>query len=249
VSADLLRFGGDDRRHLQLALSRATRRAETMEEAASVTCRILYDQLETETPVGRKRACVLVRCFKTHLFGLLAPDLQLAAESRLPEGVHPTPDLRCMTLLASAGDRPEWCSRHTSRRFRATPIDHGSLASMPMWRGLFHQCGMAIPGAPSAETDDGESQFMDRSHRSYNVFCVEQALGSPSVPDQDGFVVPFQVASVIGFGGQLRRGDVYAMLLFTCVPVTRQVAMQVNAIALEVTSTLFRFEESAVFAT
>jgi hypothetical protein len=57
------------------------------------------------------------------------------------------------------------------------------------------------------------------------------------------------VASVIGFGGQLRWGDVYAMLLFTRVPGTRQVAMQVNAIALEVTSTLFRFEEAAVFAT
>jgi hypothetical protein len=249
MSVDLLHFGRDERRHLQLGLAQATSRAATMEDAAATICRMLHEELEAELPDGRTKACVLVRCFKTHPFGLLAPELRQAAEARLPDGVRPTPEMRCMTLLASYGDRPEWCSRHTSRRFKATPIAHGSLARMPMWRSLFQQCGMPIPGAVPAADASGEAQFVDRSHQSYKVFCVEQARGSASVPDQEEFVEPYQVASVIGFGGELRRGDVYAMLLFTRVPVTREIASQVNAIALGVTSTLFRFDETAVFAT
>lgn len=249
MSVDLLHFAGDERRHLRLDLSRATMDAGTMEDAASAICRTLYEQLEAELPGGRTKACVLVRCFKTHPFRLLAADLRQAAEARLPDDVRPTADMRCMTLLASYGDRPEWCSRHTSRRFRATPITHGSLANMPMWRSLFQQCGMPIPGAVQGGGADGEDQYVDRSHQSYKVFCVEQARGSASVPDQEGFVVPYQVASVIGFGGELRRGDVYAVLLFTRVPVTREIAGRVNVIALDVTATLFRFDEAAVFAT
>jgi two-component system NtrC family sensor kinase len=249
VGADLRRFDANERRHVQSSLWRATKQATTMEDAAAGICRVLYDQLEAETPAGRTRACVLVRCFKTHRFGLLEPEMQRAAAARLPDGAISTPEMRCMTLLASVGDRPEWCSRHTSQRFRSTPITHDTLLRMPMWRSLFQQCGLDIPGSTSAGAVAGEDDhFIDRSHRSHNVFCVEQALGSASVPEQEGFVVPFQIASVFGFGGQLRRGEVYAVLLFARVPVSRAVATQVNAIALDVTSTLFRFEEADVFA-
>jgi hypothetical protein len=140
---------------------------------------------------------VLVRCFKSHPFELLEPDLQGYAASQM--GVErPTPAMRCMTLLASVGDKPEWCSRHTSQRFRCTPLSQDTLSRTAirtaMWTAMWG-----------------------------NLF------------------VPYRIASVLGFGGQLRRGDVYAVRIFSRVPISREVATQVNALALDVTSAFFPF--------
>lgn len=249
MGADLTRLESDGRRYVQRKPSHATRHAATMEEAARGVCQVLYDELEARESAGTTRACALVRCFKTHPFGLLEPELQRVAESRMSGAERPMPATRCMTLLASAGDEPEWRSRHTSQRHRCVPLTRDTLLRMPMWENLFQQCGLAFPEVGlQSTTAFAEREFVDRSHRSYSVFCVEQALGSPSVPNQGDFVVPFRIVSVLGFGGQLRGGDIYAVLLFSRVPVSRQAATQLSALALDVTSTLFRFGDAEVFA-
>jgi hypothetical protein len=247
MGLDLTNFDVAERRRVHLRLSESTRQAATMEDAARGVCQVLYDDLEAPGSSGVQRASVLVRCFKSHPFGQLEPELQAYAASQMGEE-RPTPALRCMTLLASVGDKPEWCSRHTSQRFKCTPLSRETLPRTAMWGNLFKQCGMEVPGLEGGAEARFDDEFIDRTHHSYSVFCVEQALGSPSVIDQDNFVIPYGIASVLGFGGQLRRGDVYSVVLFSRVPISREVATQVNVLALDVTSTFFRYGDDEVFA-
>ena len=57
-----------------------------------------------------------------------------------------------------------------------------------------------------------------------NVFYVPDAEGSPHVPAQEEFVKPFGVRSVLGFGGGLSSGDLFAVILFTRIPVPLKTA-------------------------
>jgi serine phosphatase RsbU (regulator of sigma subunit)/anti-sigma regulatory factor (Ser/Thr protein kinase) len=57
----------------------------------------------------------------------------------------------------------------------------------------------------------------------FEVFHVPVAAGSREVPDQ-GFVRRYGVSSVLGFGGLLPDGDVFSVVLFSRVPVSRDVA-------------------------
>ncbi|MDQ6691403.1 MAG: sensor histidine kinase, partial [Candidatus Dormibacteraeota bacterium] len=64
-------------------------------------------------PEDGRPDCVLVRFYRTVRYERLPTDLQSFARATLgPES--PRPDMKCLTLMATAGDLPEWNSRHTS---------------------------------------------------------------------------------------------------------------------------------------
>jgi hypothetical protein len=72
--------------------------------------------------------------------------------------------------------------------------------------------------------ESDRSLVLEHEQHSYGVFFVPRAAGSPYIPAQAEFVVPHGVESVLGFGGVLPFGEIYAMLVFTRVPVTREIA-------------------------
>jgi hypothetical protein len=90
-------------------------------------------------------------------------------------------------------------------------------------------------------------ELADLGGKTYGVFHVEEALGSALIPAQNEFVVPFGVRSVVGFGGGLRSGDIFAVILFTRVPVGRDAADRFRSLALDVKTAFFDFDETAVF--
>jgi hypothetical protein len=59
--------------------------------------------------------------------------------------------------------------------------------------------------------------LMADANRSFNVFHVPEALGSPYVPAQRDFVERHGIRSVLGFGGMLPTGDIFAIILFSKV--------------------------------
>lgn len=73
--------------------------------------------------------------------------------------------------------------------------------------------------------------LVDADRPEYNVFYVEDAEGSPSIPAQD-FVKAFGVRSALGFGGLLPRGEMYAVVLFSRVHVPRSSAQPFRSVAL-----------------
>ncbi|WP_207706714.1 hypothetical protein [Acetobacterium tundrae] len=56
--------------------------------------------------------------------------------------------------------------------------------------------------------------LLDIEQKSYGVFLVPQALGSPYIPAQKEFVVPYQIKSVMGFGGMLPMLDIFVIIIF-----------------------------------
>lgn len=215
----------------------------TFEGAARRLCRSFYDELQTSgaTP---SRACALVRCYKTHPFASLPPDLQRFARTLLPGGERPAPGVRCLTLMATVGDQPAWNSRHESRGHKAIPLPGPEMVEKaPMIAQLVRDFGLDLADV----VNPAAIVMRDRRGKNYGVFHVEQASGSPAIPAQVDFVHAHGIRSVVGFGGSLATGDIFAIVLFTRVRVSAEVADRFRAVALNVKSAFFGFAEHEVF--
>jgi hypothetical protein len=188
-----------------------------MEEAATRSCRYLYENLLHDDGAP---ACALVRFFVTHPYGQLPAELQAFARG-VRRDVVPSPGTRCLTLLGTAGDMPQWNSRTTSLGHKVIPLHSEEfVTSFPMIANLVNQLGLEIKRV----IDPSPSFFREQGGRSFNVFHVPAALGSPMVPAQADFVVPHRIQTVLGFGGPLPSGDIFVVILFTKVVVSHDIA-------------------------
>ena len=81
----------------------------------------------------------------------------------------------------------------------------------------------------------------------HGIFHVEKALGSPYIPAQEDFVIRYGIKSVLGFGGMLFTGDLFAVILFSTVHVPATAADRFRTIALDVKAAFSRFNDETVF--
>jgi hypothetical protein len=238
---DLARFTLRDMAHCSAALRKLGDGAGSMQQVAGRIVSHLYDHLR-DTQSGEP-TCVLVRLFKTHEFGDLPVDLQHFAGGVLA-GASTSPDMKCLVLLASAGSKPEWNDVRASVAHRAIPLASvEAVRRFPMISQLIQQFGVEL----SAVLRPDPSLLLDLEPKTYNVFHVAQAVGSPYVPDQERFVLPCSVRSVLGFGGLLYTGDLFAVVLFSKAPVQRETADLFRPLALSVKVALLPFADRAVF--
>jgi len=249
MPTDLRSFGLTEMLRCSVALRHAASGAPSMEEAAKRICRFLYTEFgAVSSAAGASERigggdCALVRLYKTHPYARLEPSLRRFADKALGEG-KARPGMRCLTLLASAGDEPEWNDRMTSRGHRAIPLPSPRIVEQaPMVAQLIRQFGLDL-----ADVVSPSPEFVrEMTGRSYGVFHVENAVGSPFIPAQD-FVLRHGIHSVVGFGGSLRSGDIFATLIFSRVEITPDVAERFRTIALDVKSALFNFDDEQVFS-
>jgi len=249
MPTDLKSFGLTEMLRCSVALRRAAAGAPTMEDAAQRICRYLYSEFGAmSSAAGASERigggdCALVWLYKTHLYAGLEPALRRFADRALGKG-SASPGLRCLTLLATAGDEPAWNDRNTSRGHRAIPLATAAMVEQaPMVAQLVRQFGLDLDDivSPSPEF------VREMSGRSYGVFHVEDAVGSPFIPAQD-FVERYGIRSVVGFGGSLRNADIFATIMFSRVEISAEVAERFRTIALDVKSALFNFEDDDVFS-
>lgn len=214
--------------------------AETMEEVAGRLVNYLYLHLR-DAAAGRQ-ICALVRLFKTHAFGHLPPDVQRRAQLHGVEAVMP--DTRCLTLLASAGDEPAWNSRQASVGHQAIPlVSREIVLQSPMISQLLTQFGLDIGTVIASD-----SLLLHHDEAStYNVFHVPDAVDSPYVPVQENFVVPYGIKSVLGFGGPLTGGDLFAIIVFSKLQLSAETVEMFNGIALSAKLALLSVAEKPVF--
>lgn len=221
-----------------IALRRAVRDCTSLESAASTIVRYFYDSC-VEASTGA-RSCALVRFYKTHPFATLEPDLQEFAAQQLG-GVDPDPAMRCLTLLGTAGDEQAWNSRHLSRGHRTIPLPSAEIVrAAPMIARLIEDLGLDI----EAIVHGRDASVRTAGARTYDVFHVEQALGSAVIPAQQEFVIPYSIRSVVGFGGVLRSGEMFAVVLFSRAAITPASAIRFRTIALDIRSALFSLDEA-----
>src|SRR5712691_10252291 len=156
--------------------------AGSMEEAARRIVRYLYDELGDG---AGERACALVRLYKTHPFETLEPELQIYVQTLL--GDAPEPDLRCLTLLATAGDEEAWNDRRRSVGHQAIPLESNVLVrQLPMVTQLITQLGLDLDTVLRPDLDHA----VELSKRTYDVFHVATAAGSAHLPEQEDFILP-----------------------------------------------------------
>src|SRR5262249_18410423 len=166
-----------------------------MEEAAQRMPRLVYRGL---TDADGRPACALVRVYLTHPAGAL--DEPLRAQAARLAGRPLGPQVRCLVLLGTMGDRAEWCSRTCSVAPRGLPLaSEDSVQRLPMVTQLVQQLGLDVRSLVAPDP----ALLLDLSLRSYNVFHVEHAEDSPFIPAQEDFVVAENIRSVVGFGGVL----------------------------------------------
>jgi hypothetical protein len=215
--------------------------ATSMEEASNRVVSYLYDSL-CQSAAG-DRACALVRCFVTHPYDELEPGLQEFARAVL--GTEPEPLTKCLTLLATAGELPSWNDRHQSAGHRAIPLaSQQMVAQSPMIFQLITQFGLEIGTLLEPETD----LILDLEQRTYNVFHVADAPGSPHVPAQEEFILPFGIKSVLGFGGVLPGGNLVAFILFARCSIKSETASMFKTLALTAKLALMPFALGPIFA-
>lgn len=240
MTYDLTKFDLGDMLKCSIRLRETLSGAPTLEASAQRTCRFLYDELRGPNV---EHACALVRCYKTHAFGALEPDLQAFARGILGEQ-KPRPTMKCLTLMATVGQTSAWNSRHLSRGHRAIPLPSPEIVEKaPMISQLIKELGMDVSTVlqPSPEV------VKELAGKRHGVFHVENALGSPYIPAQQEFVATYGIESVLGFGGMLFTGDLFAVILFATVHVSTTAAERFKTIALDVKSAFSRFTEASVF--
>ena len=240
MTHDLTKFDLGDMLKCSLRLRETASGAQTLEVSAQRVCRFLYDELRG--PDGL-RACALVRCYKTHAYGSLDTELQAFARDALGSE-PPRPTMKCLTLMASVGQSANWNSRHLSRGHRTIPLPSREIVEKaPMISGLIKELGLELSYVIQPSPDI----VKELAGKRHGVFHVENAVGSPHIPAQEDFVLRFGIRSVLGFGGMLAIGDLFAVILFATVHVPASTADRFRTLALDVKSVFSKFNDKTVF--
>ncbi|PIQ95314.1 MAG: hypothetical protein COV67_15570 [Nitrospinae bacterium CG11_big_fil_rev_8_21_14_0_20_56_8] len=217
-------------------LRRIADHAECLEEAAQSVIQYLFESLQ-DGETG-ERACALARFFITHDYRDLDEDLKNFARQFLTVDMDPS-KMKCLVLLATAGEKPEWNSRRNSLGHKAIPLPSEKVVEeFPMISSLVKQLGIDI--RKIIEPDTG--LILDRRDTDYGVFHVSEALGNPIIPAQETFVQPHKIKSVIGFGGLFPDGDMFAVVLFSKVSIADKTANLFKTLALNIEVATLPFE-------
>ena len=240
---DLGRFGVADMAECTRVVDALGRNAGSMEECAEKIVQYLYDSLRHTDVDGP--ACALVRFFKTHDLGGLAPELQPVAESALG-GVSVEPQMKCFVLLGTAGEQEPWNRRESSAGHQVIPLlSPRAVERMPMISQLVKELGFSV----SEVVQSNPELVIDLEARKSGVFFIPEALDSPYIPAQDEFVKPHGIRSVLGFGGAFPSGNLFATILFSKVPIPRRTAEMFGILAVSVKAALMRFDWGPTFRT
>jgi anti-anti-sigma regulatory factor len=76
---------------------------------------------------------------------------------------------------------------------------------------------------------------------------VPEAPGCTYIPAQQTFVIPERIRSVLGFGGMLPDGNLFAIIMFARAPISRMVAERFRPLALNIKISLLPFERQSTF--
>ncbi|MEG4518540.1 MULTISPECIES: histidine kinase [unclassified Microcoleus] len=238
---DITLFTPQDMAKCSLVLRYLGRNTASMEASSQKIVNYIYQHF-CDSQTG-ENTCALVRLFKTHPYGELEDSLQQSARG-LMKGNSPAADMKCWTLLAAAGTEPQWNSRHTAAENTAIPLVSTKLvAQMPAISEMLRQFGLDIPTFLGIEPE----RFLQLEPAVLNIFHVSEAKGSRFIPEQNYLILPYQVKSVLGFGGLLPSGSLFAVVMFLKVKIPQSTAEMFKDLALSVKTALSSPDEKSVF--
>jgi xanthosine utilization system XapX-like protein len=113
----------------------------------------------------------------------------------------------------------------------------------PMIAQLITQLGLPIANVIRPE----RALLLDREQTAHNVFYVTRADGSPYIVEQEAFVARYGIQSVLGFGGLLATGDLFAVIMFSRVAIPPDVADQFGVVGLNLKLAILPFVRKPMF--
>ncbi len=184
--------------------------------------------------------CPLVRLYKTVQYHRLAPELRRAAASRLGK-VPDDPSLRCMTLLASAGDVPGWTDPTGYSACCVIPVgSRETLEHSSPYGALFDDIAGAIAHstAPSSERPSG-------SHtHTFSIVHVLQDGGNPSSPAREDWIGAYDIRSALAFGAPLPDEEWFSIVLFSRDLIPERTAQMFKPLAISAQIALSPYVET-----
>ncbi|MGD1952440.1 MAG: hypothetical protein ACFB14_22770 [Leptolyngbyaceae cyanobacterium] len=239
---DLTQFSLQNATYIGADLRRLGQGADSLETVAQRSVRYFYNKLID--PHNGQSACALVRFFKTHPYKELPAELQ-AYTAQLNQPRHTVlPDVKCLTLLATAGDQASWNDRRLSQGHQVIPLTSAEgIQEIPMISQLIHSFGLDINNVVAPEP----SILIELERKTFNVFFIPNALNSEFIPDQNSFVSHFKIKSVLGFGGMLPSGNLFAIILFTKVAIPESTARLFKALPLNIKMAVIPFDIHQTF--
>ncbi len=222
--------------NIGIALRSLGKEADSLETVAARCVQFFYENLID--PATGQSACALTRFFKTHSYGDLPGSLKIYADALISS--EPIADeVKCLTLLGSAGDRPEWRDRLQSQGHQAIPLTSESTVSrIPMIAQLIRSFGLDISYVLAPDPH----LLMMLEKKTCNVFYIPTASGSEFIPAQTEFVQPFGVKSVLGFGGMLPSGNLFTVILFSKVAIPQATANLFKTLPLSIKMAMIPFD-------
>jgi hypothetical protein len=238
---DMTLFTPQDMAKCSLVLRQLGRNTASMEATSQKIVKYIYQHF-CDSQTG-ENTCVLVRLFKTHPYGELEDSLQQSVR-RLMNNNYPAADMKCWTLLAAAGAEPQWNSRHTAAENTAIPLVSPELvAQIPTISGMIREFGLDIHTLLGIEPE----RLLQLEPAVLNIFHVPEAKDNALIPEQDSLIIPYQVQSVLGFGGLLRSGSLFAVVISLKVKIPQSTAQMFKYLALSVKTSLSLYDEKVVF--
>ena len=238
---DLTKFSLQDMSEIGDALQQLELKAKNIDELSDMMVQYFFDKL-VDTQTGEKSS-VLVRFFMTYPYSSLDTELQQLVD-RMLDGQSVDQDMKCLKLSATAGVQPEWNSTINSKDHRVLPLkNEDMLKKNIMVHQFIDQMGMSV----SSVLNPDPKLSSELEGRVFNVYHVPEALGSPYIPAQEGFVVPFGVESAMGLGGMLPTGNLFALLIFSKTKISRNTANLFKNIALNVRMAALPFVNEKIF--
>ena len=89
--------------------------------------------------------------------------------------------------------------------------------------------------------------LMELERKTCNIFYVPEALSSQHIPAKETFVKPFGIKSVVGFGGMLPAGELFAVILFSKVAIPEETAYLLQTLPLNIKMAMVPFLKKNIF--
>lgn len=238
---DFTRFSLQDMTDIGDAMQQLEFRAKNSDELTNMVTRYFFDHF-VDFKTGEKSSA-LVRFFMTHDYNSLDAGLRGLADKIL--NGQPVPqEMKCLVLSATTGIEPEWNRVTASKEHRVLPLPSEEMLRKNLMVNQFiYQLGVDI----SHVLRPDPKVALELEGRIFNVYHIPDALGSPYIPAQDEFVVPFGIQSALGFGGMLPTGNLFALIIFSKTRIPRKTAELFKNIALNVRMAILPFVSEKIF--
>lgn len=209
---------------------------ETSQKIADYIYQYFYDSERSQN------SCVLVRIFKTHPYGELDDSLQASARSLMQNKIPPY-EMKCWTLLASAGKEPQ-CNYADEAPNIVIPLVNEELVAqmLPISERIL-ELGLDIPTVLGI----ADEKMLEMEPKLLNIFYIASAKNSPFIAEKNSLVIPYEVKSVLGIGGLLPSGSLFMVELFFNIKISFKIAEVLNILAVAVKTALLPFDGEVVF--